>query len=91
MRPRVQHVGTPVFRGTRVPVQTLFDYSKRAIQSNASLSTFPVFREARRLPPRPHDISQAFPASRFILRMRSLPESAIKRSPIHLSPELSRR
>jgi uncharacterized protein (DUF433 family) len=34
--------GTPVFRGTRVPVQTLFDYLEGGDSINEFLSDFPT-------------------------------------------------
>lgn len=43
--PEVMH-GTPVFRGTRVPVQTLFDYLENGESLNYFLEGFPsVTRE----------------------------------------------
>lgn len=39
--PEVMH-GTPVFRGTRVPVQTLFDYIENGETLDAFLEGFPT-------------------------------------------------
>jgi uncharacterized protein (DUF433 family) len=39
--PEVMH-GTPVFRGTRVPVQTLFDYLKNGESLDDFLEGFPT-------------------------------------------------
>lgn len=39
--PEVMH-GTPVFRGTRVPVQTLFDYRENGDTLDSFLEGFPT-------------------------------------------------
>jgi uncharacterized protein (DUF433 family) len=39
--PEIMH-GTPVFRGTRVPVQTLFDYIENGDSLNEFLEGFPT-------------------------------------------------
>src|SRR5665213_2449070 len=41
--PEVMH-GTPVFRGTRVPVQTLFDYLENGESLDDFLEGFPTIR-----------------------------------------------
>ncbi|MCX6592942.1 MAG: DUF433 domain-containing protein [Acidobacteria bacterium] len=41
--PEVMH-GTPVFRGTRVPVQTLFDYIENGESLDEFLDGFPTIR-----------------------------------------------
>ena len=43
--------GTPVFRGTRVPAQTLFDYLEVARRSIGSWISFRPSRERRPFPP----------------------------------------
>ena len=39
--------GTPVFRGTRVPVQTLFDYLEGNYSLNEFLNDFPTVKKAQ--------------------------------------------
>jgi len=41
--PEIMH-GTPVFRGTRVPVQTLFDYVEAGDSLERFLDHFPTVR-----------------------------------------------
>ena len=41
--------GTPVFAGTRVPVQTLFDYLEEGDGLESSLMIFPPSAESTRL------------------------------------------
>ena len=41
--PEIMH-GTPVFRGTRVPVQTLFDYLESGETLEGFLEGFPTVR-----------------------------------------------
>ena len=41
--------GTPVFRGTRVPVQTLFDYLEGGETLESFLEGFPTIPRAREL------------------------------------------
>ena len=36
--------GNPVFKGTRVPIQTLFDHLERGISLNEFLDDFPTVR-----------------------------------------------
>lgn len=43
--PEVMH-GTPVFRGTRVPVQTLFDYLENGESLDDFLAGFPTVNRA---------------------------------------------
>jgi len=39
--------GTPVFKGTRIPVQTLFDYLKAGDSINEFIEGFPVARRVQ--------------------------------------------
>jgi len=43
--PKIMH-GTPVFRGTRVPVQTLFDYLEAGDSIEEFLEGFPTVSRA---------------------------------------------
>jgi uncharacterized protein (DUF433 family) len=61
--PEIMH-GTPVFRGTRVPAQTLFDYIEGGETLEDFLEGFPTvsrdlavraLAEAKHLPPLPRD------------------------------------
>lgn len=41
--------GIPVFKGTRVPIQTLFDHLEKGIPLDEFLDDFPTVRENRQL------------------------------------------